>query len=1251
MQIKRVVCAAMAAVMWLHAFVPIFADTISSKGELIFLEKYEGIETGEKPEYGTGWSLDNLSSAPFGYSIAVTQESENNKSLLLSFLGSGAAVSGDVLICRNVSIPAGEVHNFYTDMMSNDTNGNKRIFIRGSSATQQMELIRLQNGYLYIAAEKMGKQIKGHWYSLKVTINAEEKTARIYVDEELRAVLHLNKYDLSSISIRASVIGDGTAGAKTEMYLDNTAYTTGNYSVDFSDDTAQNTPEATVEPDKLISEEPAKQLGSDNMLLCLDNSRAYCGETEINLGAKPVDKSGTLLLPLRTVAENFGAVVDWTAPNQTARVSCNGRQIEITNAKQVAIEDKEYGRAEIIGNAMFVTSEAMTEIVGVKITEYISGGILITRDDTELSPAEVKSKVWELSYQEPSAERILADFEQNSGGVHPRVLVNAARLEKIKEWIEIDENFAQWYARIKRLADNSLSTPVSRYELRDGVRLLYVSREVYTNVVYNAFVYLMEGGERYKDRIWREMEAVCNFADWHPAHFLDTAEMTLAVAICYDWLYDSWSETQRKTMRDAILRLGLDAAQGAYDGTAEYGSEDGAYHNRIGWAKDYSNWGLVSNGGIAVGALAVIGDTESEYCAKIIQEALESVKYPMSLFAPDGAWGEGISYWEYATRYMSYMLQTLKHTNGTYYGYDEVPGIVGTAYFPVYHTGPQGNFNFGDASESIVNAPVLFWFSELLGDPALAGVRLNSMKVFEKSGGIDDLLFYNPEIKSENTELDKERSYYAVGTAMLANNWGSAYANYIGIHGGTVGATHGDLDAGVFVLDAIGERWTVDYGSDDYNLPGYFFWPQRGNYYRKRAEGHSTLVINPDSGLDQKVGAVARIQKMHGGSSGGWAILDMSGAYADDADSAVRMIAEYNDRTKFMVQDEVVMPEKCDVWWLMQTKADIEISEDGKSAVLTLRGKHLLCQLQSSDKNAVFTYTDAVPFETSPKGTGQATNTGYRLAVHSKNVTSLNMRVTFTPYPDGEEPDKTLLKLVSMEQITETDMLRTDTPVFARADAIYADASLIDGFGTQQFYYEIEVDDAGEAMPEITADGSGVSVQVIEETENSRRVLVSAADESGELRDGRYTIVITRSPTTFDKPENGSPAQIKSVIASDIPQEENIPENTIDGDADTKWAAEGRQWIKYDLGEAKTVTAVGTWWMSQTARTQNYSISVSSDGINWEKLFDGKSSKKQNSIEYFMMNKENVRYILLDVNGNSSNTWTSLLETQIYTLD
>lgn len=76
----------------------------------------------------------------------------------------------------------------------------------------------------------------------------------------------------------------------------------------------------------------------------------------------------------------------------------------------------------------------------------------------------------------------------------------------------------------------------------------------------------------------------------------------------------------------------------------------------------------------------------------------------------------------------------------------------------------------------------------------------------------------------------------SAGIVTMRSSW-NPESSFVGIHAGDNQASHGDLDIGTFVIDALGERWAIDLGMDNYNLPGYFDKKSnRWNYYRKRAE-------------------------------------------------------------------------------------------------------------------------------------------------------------------------------------------------------------------------------------------------------------------------------------------------------------------------------------------------------------------------------------------------------------------------------
>jgi len=71
---------------------------------------------------------------------------------------------------------------------------------------------------------------------------------------------------------------------------------------------------------------------------------------------------------------------------------------------------------------------------------------------------------------------------------------------------------------------------------------LSVSREALKRLLTLSWAYRSCGDERYLKRAEQEMPAIADFSDWNPSHFLDVVEMTTAMAIGYDWLYNDLSD-------------------------------------------------------------------------------------------------------------------------------------------------------------------------------------------------------------------------------------------------------------------------------------------------------------------------------------------------------------------------------------------------------------------------------------------------------------------------------------------------------------------------------------------------------------------------------------------------------------------------------------------------------------------------------------------------------------------------------------
>jgi hypothetical protein len=97
--------------------------------------------------------------------------------------------------------------------------------------------------------------------------------------------------------------------------------------------------------------------------------------------------------------------------------------------------------------------------------------------------------------------------------------------------------------------------PVERIQI--GRRLLDKSREALRRIFHLSYAWRMTGDQKYFDRCEKEMLAISKFNDWNPSHFLDVGEMTMAMAIGYDWLFPNLSAESKKIIRDAIVYKGF----------------------------------------------------------------------------------------------------------------------------------------------------------------------------------------------------------------------------------------------------------------------------------------------------------------------------------------------------------------------------------------------------------------------------------------------------------------------------------------------------------------------------------------------------------------------------------------------------------------------------------------------------------------------------------------------------------------------
>ena len=598
----------------------------------------------------------------------------------------------------------------------------------------------------------------------------------------------------------------------------------------------------------------------------------------------------------------------------------------------------------------------------------------------------------------PSAEEIRA----MPLAAHPRLLAFEERFAEIKKQIKTDKTMKQWYKKLHRYAENMLQQEVPVYELPDGKRLFTKNKNksLERRVTTLAFLYRIEKDKRYLNRIWQDLGAITKFPDWNPSHFLDTARMTYITAIGYDWLYEDWSDWQHDILRSAILEKGLKPALDDYQTGAR-------------WTRVENNWNQVCNSGIGIGSLAVI-DQYPELASETLYEALKRLPDAMQHYAPDGAWDEGPSYWKFGTIYNTLILDALDSSLGNDFGLSDIPGFAQTGFFPIYMSGTFGlPFNFSDASDNRIRASELFWMSDKFAIKSYADYQQKVAAPLPL-----DFIWYNPswgKMKPEQLPLDKY--FRDTEVVSMRSEWENPKGIFVGFKAGNNSTNHGHLDLGTFVVDALGVRWAIELGKDDYNLPGYFDKKyRRWTYYRMRAEGQNTLVINPDSSPDQNPNAKTKITRFNSKPNRVYAVSNLTPAYADIRKIS-RGISLENKRQQILIQDEIQTDTPIDLWWFMHTEADIEISKDGKTAMLYQDGARLWAKLLNPKANYRFSVMNAQPLPSSPNPKGQGKNTGIKkLTVRLKDIKNERLTVLLVPLRKGENLPRKMPKVKNISK-------------------------------------------------------------------------------------------------------------------------------------------------------------------------------------------------------------------------------------------
>ena len=537
---------------------------------------------------------------------------------------------------------------------------------------------------------------------------------------------------------------------------------------------------------------------------------------------------------------------------------------------------------------------------------------------------------------------------------HPRILLLEGEEQQIQDLIDSDETWEKMHLAILEESNTIIGEPTLE-RVMIGRRLLSTSRELLRRVFFLSYSYRMTLDRQYLAKAREELVAVSQFSDWNPSHFLDVAEMTLGVAIGYDWLYADLSNNSKYIIKEAIVNKGL------------VPSENSDYN----WfLTSNMNWNQVCNAGMVYGALAIQED-HPELAKGIIDRAFESLPIPLEAYEPDGVYPEGYTYWRYGTSFYILFLSAIEKAKIDNQHVVSTPGFLETGHFLKHMLTPTGgSFNWGDCPTETRFTPAMFWFAQHTNDPSVlwSEKRFLEQTDVSKFKGIRELpalLIWAKNIPLSNISEPKEKFWAGQGSnpvAMMRSSWTDPNALYLGFKAGSPSVNHGHMDIGSFVMEANGIRWATDLGQQNYEsleslgmkIFGKTQDAERWTIFRMNTFSHNVLIID---GQQQRVDGYAKIDKYADADEFMYSISDISTVYYGQLKKATRGVGIIDGKYT-IIRDEIETLDRfTKIRWNMVTYADVQLGS--KEAVLSENGKTLHLKVQGPEHIQMLTWSTA----------------------------------------------------------------------------------------------------------------------------------------------------------------------------------------------------------------------------------------------------------------------------------------------------
>ena len=588
--------------------------------------------------------------------------------------------------------------------------------------------------------------------------------------------------------------------------------------------------------------------------------------------------------------------------------------------------------------------------------------------DADYIPAGFKDEK-----NDTAEDRILTfDYSVLAKAGHPRLLMSRDDFEDIKKRVGKDKASNKTLLMVHRViiekadAFASSTKAMSDYSSHeDNVKELLAL----------SYAYRVTEAARYLTRIKDDIKNILKWSTISGGE-LGTGEHSLALAIVYDWLYYDLTYDERVGLRKFVTNHAIIPSLGF------------SFHNF------YGNWNQVGNGGIVCAALAMYEKNKGA-AVNVIEQGIKSNKAVLQKILVGGGYPEGVGYWNYGMSYQVALFQSLLNIFGNTAGLTDEPGVMDSGTYGLLMHGSIGtSFAYNDGGTTDDNPLIpTWWYAAQKQDPNLVYGEYNLLmnkRYTDDYSRLTPLIpallkSFNPDQVTTTKPGDMIWSCDGeMPLCVVRRGWNYDKTDcYLGIKGGycntweAMKTSHGHMDAGSFVFEAEGIRW-----SDDVTRPGYTDWNKalsnagsassktkqtdlKWGTFNTNALCHSTIVSYTNDGSitkthasDHNVNGKATISDVIDNGTGQGAELDMSAPLKGQVKNATRKILLLSDGT-LEVTDQITALDDMDsvIEWRMISQSTMSTGSSGieLTAVKDSKKKRKL-SASCSDSNVALTY-------------------------------------------------------------------------------------------------------------------------------------------------------------------------------------------------------------------------------------------------------------------------------------------------------